>query len=47
MDVNCNDPSSTTLNDSLKQVRVKSVKLSQLLHADAANDVSTGPPLVG
>ena len=46
MDVNCNDPSSTTLNDSPKQVRVKSVKLF-LLHADAANDVSTGPPLVG
>lgn len=45
MDVNCNDPSSTTLNDSPKQVRVKSVKLSQLLHADTANDVSTGPPL--
>ena len=43
MDVNCNDPSSTTLNDSPKQVR----KLFQLLHADAANDVSTGPPLVG
>ena len=31
MDVNCNDPFLTTLNDSPEQGRVRSVKLSQLL----------------
>ena len=47
MDVNCSDPFSTTLNDNPEQVRIKSVKLSQLLYADAANDVFTRESLVG
>ena len=47
MDVNCNDPFLTTLNDSPEQGRVRSVKLSQLLYADAADDVFTRESLVG
>ena len=47
MDVNCNDPFLTTLNDSPEQGRVRSVKLSQLFYADAANDVFTRESLVG
>ncbi|XP_022788343.1 uncharacterized protein LOC111328217 [Stylophora pistillata] len=45
MDVQCNDPFPAILNDGPKQDRVKSVKIFQSVHNDAANDVFKGQPL--